>query len=72
MSGQQKEAREMIRERSSTASSRSGISEVVLTEQPFRDTDQTVGQLITSAIATVGENIRVPPLRALRGRARNC
>jgi len=31
----------------------------VLTEQPFRDTDQTVGQLITSAIATIGENIRV-------------
>ena len=33
--------------------------QVVLTEQPFRDTDQTVGQLITSAIATIGENIRV-------------
>ena len=31
----------------------------MLTEQPFRDTDQTVGQLITSAIATIGENIRV-------------
>ena len=33
--------------------------QVVLTEQPFRDSDQTVGQLITSAIATIGENIRV-------------
>ena len=33
--------------------------QVVLTEQPFRDTDQTVGELITSAIATIGENIKV-------------
>ena len=32
---------------------------VVLYEQPFRDTDQTVGQLITEAIARIGENIRV-------------
>jgi elongation factor Ts len=33
--------------------------QVVLYEQPFRDTDQTVGQLITDAIAKIGENIRV-------------
>ncbi len=33
--------------------------QVVLYEQPFRDTDQTVGQLITNAVATIGENIRV-------------
>jgi elongation factor Ts len=33
--------------------------QVVLTEQPFRDTDGTVGELITNAIATIGENIRV-------------
>lgn len=33
--------------------------QVVLTEQPFRDTDQTIGELITSAIATIGENIKV-------------
>jgi elongation factor Ts len=33
--------------------------QVVLYEQPFRDTDQTVGQLITDAIARIGENIRV-------------
>ena len=33
--------------------------DVVLYEQPFRDTDQTVGQLITDAIARIGENIRV-------------
>jgi elongation factor Ts len=33
--------------------------QVVLTEQPYRDTDQTIGELITAAIATIGENIRV-------------
>ncbi|CAN5272868.1 translation elongation factor Ts [soil metagenome] len=32
---------------------------VVLYEQPFRDSDQTVGQLITDAVARIGENIRV-------------
>jgi elongation factor Ts len=32
---------------------------VVLYEQPFRDTEQTVGQLVTDAIARIGENIRV-------------
>ena len=32
---------------------------VVLYEQPFRDTDQTVAQLITDSIARIGENIRV-------------
>jgi len=32
---------------------------IVLYEQPFRDSEQTVGQLITDAIATIGENIRV-------------
>ncbi len=34
-------------------------SDVVLLEQPFRDTDQTVAALITDAVATIGENIRV-------------
>jgi elongation factor Ts len=33
--------------------------DVVLYEQPFRDTDLTVGQLITEAVARIGENIRV-------------
>jgi elongation factor Ts len=33
--------------------------DVCLLEQPFRDTDQTVASLITEAIATIGENIRV-------------
>jgi elongation factor Ts len=32
---------------------------VVLYEQSFRDTDQRVGDLITDAIARIGENIRV-------------
>ena len=34
-------------------------AEVCLLEQPFRDTDHTVGDLVTTAIATIGENIRV-------------
>jgi elongation factor Ts len=38
---------------------RKWYSQVVLYEQPYRDTDQTVGQLITEAIARIGENIRV-------------
>ena len=33
--------------------------QVVLSEQPFRDTELTVGELITQSIATIGENIRV-------------
>jgi elongation factor Ts len=33
--------------------------EVVLVEQPFRDTEMTVGELITAAIAKTGENIKV-------------
>jgi elongation factor Ts len=35
------------------------FGQVVLYEQPFRDTEMTVGQLVTEAIATIGENIRV-------------
>jgi elongation factor Ts len=31
----------------------------VLLEQPFRDSEQTVRQLVTEAIATIGENIQV-------------
>lgn len=33
--------------------------QVVLYEQPYRDTDQTVGQLVTDAVARIGEHIRV-------------
>jgi elongation factor Ts len=35
------------------------FAEVVLVEQPFRDQDRTVGDLVTEAIAKTGENIRV-------------
>jgi len=38
---------------------RKWYQEVVLYEQPFKDTDQKVGDLITDAIARIGENIRV-------------
>ena len=34
-------------------------SQVVLYEQPFRDEERTVGDLINEKIATIGENIRV-------------
>jgi elongation factor Ts len=34
-------------------------AEVCLLEQPFRDTDLSVRDLVTAAIATLGENIRV-------------
>jgi elongation factor Ts len=34
-------------------------SQVVLLEQPFRDEERTVRELITERIATIGENIRV-------------
>jgi elongation factor Ts len=35
------------------------FKEVCLLDQPFRDTDHSVRDLITNAIATIGENIRV-------------
>jgi elongation factor Ts len=35
------------------------FGQVVLAEQPFRDSEMTVGQLLTEAIATIGENIVV-------------
>jgi elongation factor Ts len=35
------------------------LKEVVLLDQPYRDTNMTVRDLITDAIATIGENIRV-------------
>jgi elongation factor Ts len=34
-------------------------SQVCLVDQPFRDEERTVGELITEKIATIGENIRV-------------
>ena len=50
---------EKIREQIVDGQLKKWYQQVVLTEQPFRDTEQTVGQLITAAIATIGENIRV-------------
>jgi elongation factor Ts len=35
------------------------FAEVVLMEQPFRDQDRTVGELVTETIAKTGENIKV-------------
>ena len=35
------------------------LKDVCLLDQPFRDTDVSVRELITAAIATIGENIRV-------------
>jgi elongation factor Ts len=35
------------------------FSQVCLYDQPFRDTEMTVRELITARIATIGENIRV-------------
>ncbi len=38
---------------------RKWFEEGCLLDQPFRDGEETVAQLITNAIATIGENIRV-------------
>jgi elongation factor Ts len=35
------------------------FSQVVLLDQPFRDEERTVGDLVTEKVATIGENIRV-------------
>ena len=35
------------------------FAQVCLVDQPFRDEERTVGDLITEKIATIGENIRV-------------
>ena len=50
---------EEIRERIVEGQLAKWYRDVVLYEQTFRDTEQTVGQLITEAIARIGENIRV-------------
>jgi len=38
---------------------RKWFKEVVLLEQPFRDTEQTVRDVVTESIAKIGENIQV-------------
>ena len=50
---------EEIRERIVEGQLAKWYKEVVLYEQTFRDTEQTVGELVTAAIARIGENIRV-------------
>jgi elongation factor Ts len=48
-----------VREKIVDGQLRKWYAEVVLLEQPYRDTDQAVKDLVTEAIATIGENIRV-------------
>jgi elongation factor Ts len=50
---------EAVREKIVDGQLRKWFQQVVLSEQPFRDTEITVGELITQSIATIGENIRV-------------
>jgi elongation factor Ts len=50
---------EAIRDKIVEGQLRKWHQQVVLYEQPFRDSEQTVGQLVTDAIARIGENIRV-------------
>ncbi len=50
---------ENIREQIVEGQLRKWFQSTVLYEQLFRDTDQKVGDLITDAIARIGENIRV-------------
>jgi elongation factor Ts len=48
-----------IREKIVDGQLKKWYQQVVLYEQPFRDSDVTVGQLVIEAIAKIGENIRV-------------
>ena len=50
---------EEIRERIVEGQLNKWYKEVVLYEQIFRDTEITVGELVTEAVARIGENIRV-------------
>ncbi|MEX1294629.1 MAG: translation elongation factor Ts [Candidatus Limnocylindrales bacterium] len=50
---------EEIRERIVEGQLNKWYKEVVLYEQTFRDTEITVGELVTEAVARIGENIRV-------------
>ena len=50
---------EEIREKIVEGQLNKWYKEVVLYEQTFRDTEHTVGELVTEAIARIGENIRV-------------
>jgi elongation factor Ts len=50
---------ERVREQIVEGQLKKWYQEVVLYEQPFRDTDTTVGQLVVAAITRTGENIQV-------------
>ena len=50
---------ENIREKIVEGQLNKWYKEVCLLEQPFRDEDRTVRELVTERIATIGENIRV-------------
>ncbi|MFL5778081.1 MAG: translation elongation factor Ts [Chloroflexota bacterium] len=50
---------ENVRDRIVEGQLKKWFAQVVLLEQPFRDEDRTVRELITDRIATIGENIRV-------------
>jgi len=50
---------ENIREQIVEGQLRKWYSQVCLYEQPFRDEERTVRELVTESIATIGENIRV-------------
>ena len=50
---------ENIREQIVTGQLEKWYAQVCLLDQPFRDEDRTVGELITDRIATIGENIVV-------------
>jgi elongation factor Ts len=48
-----------IREKIVDGQLKKWFKDVVLLEQPYRDTEQSVRDLVTDAIATIGENIQV-------------
>jgi elongation factor Ts len=50
---------ENIREKIVDGQLNKWFKDVVLLEQPFRDEDRTVRDLVTEKVATIGENIRV-------------
>ena len=50
---------ENIREQIVEGQLKKWFAQVCLLDQPFRDEERTVGDLVTEKIATIGENIRV-------------
>ena len=50
---------ENIREQIVEGQLKKWYAQICLLDQPFRDEERTVGELVTEKIATIGENIRV-------------